>query len=97
MIPAEAVDAALRAWGIRGGLSPEGIVRNILEAAAPYLRAGALEDAAQEFEDGIGVAEFDELSRRDGGHWAHIEDAWEHQGPYMDWLRARAAAERGGE
>ncbi|MFS0832013.1 hypothetical protein ABC337_15285 [Arthrobacter sp. 1P04PC] len=57
--------------------------------------AKALEDAAQDFEDNIGVGEFDELARRDGRRWTHIDDAWEYQGPYMDWLRARAAAARG--
>jgi len=37
VIPDAALEAALREWAIRGGLSPEGIVRNILEAAAPHL------------------------------------------------------------
>jgi 2C-methyl-D-erythritol 2,4-cyclodiphosphate synthase len=54
-------------------------------------KAEALEEAAQDFEDNIGVCEFDELARRDGAHWTHIADAWEYQGPYMDWLRNRAA------
>jgi hypothetical protein len=58
-------------------------------------KAGALEEAAQDFEDNIGVGEFNELAQRDGRRWTHIEDAWEYQGPYMDWLRARAAAVRG--
>jgi hypothetical protein len=58
-------------------------------------KAVALEEAAQDFEDNMGVGEFDEWARRDGGRWTHIDDAWEYQGPYMDWLRARAAAVRG--
>jgi hypothetical protein len=58
-------------------------------------QAQALEDAAQDFEDNMGVTEFDEWARRDGARWTHIEDAWEYQGPYMDWLRARAATVRG--
>lgn len=53
-------------------------------------KALALEEAAQDFEDNIGVGEFDELARRDGARWTHIDDAWEYQGPYMDWLRASA-------
>lgn len=69
--------------------------RAALEAAAPFIQAQALEDSAQDFEDNIGVSEFDELSRRDGSPWAHIAEDWDHQGPYMDWLRARAAALRG--
>ena len=44
MIPDEAVEAALRAWAVRGGLSPKGIVRNILEAAAPHMLAAAWEE-----------------------------------------------------
>lgn len=55
-------------------------------------KAEALEEAATDFEDNIGVGEFDELARRDGRRWTHIDEAWEYQGPYMDWLRARAAA-----
>jgi len=58
-------------------------------------RAGALEDAADDFEDNVGITEFDEQSRRDGRRWGHIEEAWGHQGAYMDWLRVRAAAVRG--
>lgn len=44
MIPDEAVKAALSAWAVRGGLSPKGIVRNILEAAAPHLMAAAWDE-----------------------------------------------------
>ncbi|WP_426940283.1 hypothetical protein [Pseudarthrobacter sp. S6] len=53
-------------------------------------QAEALREAVEDFEDNMGVQEFDEWARRDGRRWAHIEDAWEYQGPYMDWLRARA-------
>jgi hypothetical protein len=59
--------------------------------------ARALEEAASDFEDNMGVGEFDEWARRDGARWNHIEESWEHQGPYMDWLRARAASLRGEE
>lgn len=71
--------------------------RAALEAAAPIIRAEALEAAADDFESNIGITEFDEQARRAGGRWRHIEESWEHQGPYMDWLRARAVAVRGGE
>lgn len=54
-------------------------------------KAEALEEAAGDFESHVGVGEFAEKSTRDGRYWAHINEAWEHQGPYMDWLRSRAA------
>ena len=47
--------------------------KELLEAAAPYLRAQALEDAA--------------------GNWSD----WDALQAPEDWLRARAAAERGGD
>jgi hypothetical protein len=58
-------------------------------------KAEALEEAADDFEGNVGVGEFAELSTRDGNPWGHVEESWEHQGPYMDWLRNRAAALRG--
>lgn len=61
-----------------------------LDAKLKAAGAQALRDAADDFEDNMGVGEFDEWARRDGKRWGHIEEAWEHQGPYMDWLRARA-------
>jgi hypothetical protein len=90
VIPDEAVEAA---W--EQARADRDDVRRILEAAAPFFAAKALEDAATEFEDNMGVGEFEEWARRDGRRWNHIEESWEHQGPYMDWLRARAAAVRG--
>lgn len=57
--------------------------------------AKALEDAAEDFESNVGVSEFSDQSVRDDCRWGHIEEAWEYQGPYMDWLRNRAAAVRG--
>ena len=60
-------------------------------------QAVALEEAADDFEGNIGVGEFDELASRDGMRWTRIHDAWEYQGPYMDWLRARAVTVRGGQ
>lgn len=109
MIPDEAVEAAAKGIAAENMKKPwetmsEGVketfradAKAALEAAAPFLRAQALEDAATEFEANIGINEFDEQARRDGRPWNHIDDAWEHQGPYMDWLRTRAVTERGGE
>jgi hypothetical protein len=65
--------------------------RAALVAMVREAGAKALEEAASDFEDNMGVGEFDEWARRDGRRWTHIDDAWEYQGPYMDWLRARAA------
>lgn len=65
-----------------------------LAAIRRHAAAQALEEAATDFEDNIGVNDFDEQARRDGKRWGHIEESWEHQGPYMDWLRARAASIR---
>jgi len=73
----------------------EGLARAALEAAAGIIRAEALTDAAEDFEGNVGVGEFAEQSIRDGAYWLHIQESWDHQGPYMDWLRARAVAERG--
>lgn len=91
----EAVHAAICEESLADHLDPmwRGRCVKAVEAAAPFLRAQALKDAATDFEDNMGVTEFDEHARRDGKRWAHIDEAWEHQGPYMDWLRARAATE----
>lgn len=85
MIPGEAVEAAfevslhqLGLWGkeLPGALenARRARITELLEAAAPYMIAQALEDAAQELRDGP------------------LQD-WVN----AMWLRARAAAERGGE
>ncbi|OIH81931.1 hypothetical protein BLJ79_21460 [Arthrobacter sp. UCD-GKA] len=60
---------------------------------APVIREAkveALREAVSDFESFIGVGEFAELSKRGPLPWGHIEEAWESQGPYMDWLRNRA-------
>ena len=50
MIPAEAVEAAMRAWGVKGE-DQRRIVETILEAAAPHMLAEVLEEAACAAED----------------------------------------------
>jgi hypothetical protein len=54
MIPEQAVEAAMRAWGVTGE-DQRNIVGCILEAAAPHMLAEILEDAAN-------TAETDELT-----------------------------------
>lgn len=50
MIPAEAVEAARKVAFERYGTKPDAAyLRTILEAAAPHMLAGVLEDAADEF------------------------------------------------
>lgn len=56
-------------------------------------RVAALREAVEYFESEVGVEQFAELSTEDGKPWAHIAESWEHQGPYMSWLRARADRE----
>lgn len=50
----------------------------------------ALREAVSDFESSVGIPEFAEESSRDGLHWNDIEEAWDCQGAYMDWLRNRA-------
>ena len=89
VIPAEAVEAAETAYyetltelrlqeggGFKAASQVKRSIRAALEAAAPYMQAGALEAAAAEVDEGVG---------------AHGQEE------YADWLRERAAAERGGE
>lgn len=54
------------------------------------IEAKALLEAVKEFEHEIGPSKFEELSMSNGVKWTYIDEAWEHQGPYMDWLRNRA-------
>lgn len=54
------------------------------------VKAEALREAVTDFESNVGVAEFDEQTRRDGCHHTHAYEAWDHQSAYMDWLRNRA-------
>ena len=74
-----------------------GLARRIREHAAfqAIIRAatvGVLRDAADEFEAEVGLGEFfaqiNHPSRLYGERYA--TEAWEHQGPYMNWLRNRA-------
>lgn len=64
--------------------------RAALSAAAPTLMARALREAVSDFECHVGVGEFAEQTVRNGRPWAHTDEAWEHQGPYMNWLNNRA-------
>lgn len=89
----EALVSVLDAELAGAGLSNEGsaeIMKAGLDAASPHIAAAILREAVSDFESNVGVGEFDEQTRRKNSHWAHIEEAWEHQGPYMDWLRNRA-------
>lgn len=65
-------------------------VRQAYEAELVAAKAEALREAVSEFESSVGVGEFAEQSQRGPLPWGHIVEAWEHQGPYMDWLRNRA-------
>lgn len=83
-VPDEAIEAAAEAMApVVKKLEALVLVRAALEAAAPYLRAGALEGAADEFHA--------RLPDGTGNGRAYNS----HQVARM--LRARAAAERGGE
>lgn len=65
----------------------------VAELIAPLIReaqADALREAVSDFEAHVGVGEFDEQTRRNGIRHAHIEEAWQFQSPYMDWLKNRA-------
>lgn len=64
------------------------------DAQKATIAAEALEQAASDFEHDMGIPEFDEATSTDGHHWEGIADAWEHQGPFMEWLRRRARALR---
>lgn len=72
----EAIVVALKAW--RGTPFGGDALMAALEAAAPIIRAEALEDAAEDAE---------------GMHDPTTPDCQE----WAAWLRARAAAERGGQ
>lgn len=61
-----------------------------LEAVRAEAKAEALREAVSDFQHSVGVGEFDEQTRRDGNRHAHIDEAWEYQSPYMDWLLNRA-------
>jgi hypothetical protein len=50
----------------------------------------ALREAVSDFESSVGIGEFREQTMRDNTAWTHVDEAWELQGPYMDWLRNRA-------
>lgn len=73
-------------WGGQIHLDPA-----IFDRAIAKVKADALREAVIDFEDNVGIGEFAEQSHRSSrGGWAHIDEAWESQGPYMDWLRNRA-------
>ncbi|MGO4583619.1 hypothetical protein AB4Z38_06990 [Arthrobacter sp. 2RAF6] len=92
MIPEEATKAALEAVlnETYGASYSRDLVRIALEAAAPYLRAQALEDAADEIASGDFT--FPTVFPVNTG----LSDlvTW---GEVHDYLRARAVTERGGE
>lgn len=62
----------------------------VMAAHDAQVRVEALRDAVQRFEDEVGKGDLRRESERDGSRWMDAEEAWEHQGPFMDWLRNEA-------
>lgn len=54
------------------------------------IKADALREAVEEFESHVGAGEFEEQTCRNGTHWTHAVESWDHQGPFMHWLLNRA-------
>lgn len=54
------------------------------------VKADALREAVEEFESHVGAGEFEEQTCRNGTHWTHAVESWDHQGPFMYWLLNRA-------
>lgn len=67
------------------------------DAQKARISADALEQAACDFEHDMGIREFDEATSAEGRRWVAIEEAWNHQGPFMEWLRVRARTLRAAE
>lgn len=102
----EAVEAAARAF--HGALDapvsrPEDWsdqMRAALEAAAPFIQAEALEEAADEAEAIITAGDIAECAAHvpgERGRQSAVDARDQLYNDPEDWLRARAAAERGGE
>ncbi|SMX76652.1 hypothetical protein [Brevibacterium antiquum] len=85
------IESAYVNWAL---LADRGI--DASEAAAEFdrfiakVKADALREAVEEFEGHVGAGEFDEQTRRNGTHWTHAVESWDHQGPFMYWLLNRA-------
>lgn len=103
MIPREAVRAASEAmacrWMPRSKKHPDcdlclETAKEALTAASPFLRAQALEDAADELArlHGIGMRRSDLCTPEEKADYRAYA---EHDGDYSEWLRVRAATERG--
>lgn len=60
-------------------------------------KADALREAVEEFEGHVGAGEFEEQTCRNGTHWTHAVESWDHQGPFMYWLLNRADQIEAGE
>lgn len=60
------------------------------ERGIAKIKADALREAVEEFESHVGAGEFEEQTCRNGTHWTHAVESWEHQGPFMHWLLNRA-------
>ena len=82
-------------WALRAEKGTRAILDILPGKTEQEVRAEALREAADEFESHVGVGEFEEQTVRDGIPWAHTAEAWEHQGPFMAWLRNRADEEAG--
>ena len=61
------------------------------------VKADALREAVEEFESHVGAGEFEEQTCRNGTHWTHAVESWDHQGPFMYWLLNRADQIEAGE
>jgi hypothetical protein len=97
MIPNEAVEAAVQTYHEEiGDCTIKDAMRAALTAAAPFLRAQALEDAADELDrlNKIGAARSDSCTAEEKSDYRAYA---EFDGGHSDWLRARAVTERGGE
>ena len=75
--------------------APETVARDLFPLIAAEVRkaqADALREAADEFDDGVGMIDLDNILRAHGTPWsdASVQAAHENSGPLMDWLRARA-------
>lgn len=60
------------------------------ERGIAKIKADALREAVEEFESHVGAGEFEEQTCRNGTHWTHAVESWDHQGPFMHWLLNRA-------
>lgn len=68
----------------------DAVLALLLGKTEAKVKAEALREAVEDFESRVGVGDFEEQTIRDGIPWSHTAEAWEHQGPFMAWIRNRA-------